>query len=104
MQVMKKFAFRDWCLEQRFMALLLPLILLYNNPLFPLNFLTSSWLPGTLDGFFQVCESGQRCYNLYALVNLFNANDFMALFAHFSGDIFVFSTAILDLPLPRNSR
>merc|ERR1719259_849179 len=53
-QVMKKFAFRDWCLEQRFMALLLPLILLYNNPLFPLNCLTSSWLPGTLDGFFQV--------------------------------------------------
>ena len=55
-QVMKKFAFRDWCLEQRFMALLLPLILLYNNPLFPLNFLTSSWLPGTLDGFFQVSD------------------------------------------------
>lgn len=53
-QVMKKFSFRDWCLEQRFMALLLPLILLYNNPLFPMNFLTLSWLPGTLDGFFQV--------------------------------------------------
>lgn len=53
-QVMKKFSFRDWCLEQRFMALLLPLLLLYNNPLFPMNFLTSSWLPGALDGFFQV--------------------------------------------------
>ena len=56
-QVMKKFAFRDWCLEQRFMALLLPLVLLYNNPLFPMTFLIPSWLPGTLDGFFQVCIS-----------------------------------------------
>jgi len=52
-QVMKKFAFRDWSLEQRFMALLLPLLLLYNNPLFPLNFLTTSWIPGVLDGLFQ---------------------------------------------------
>lgn len=42
-----------WSLEQKWMAILLPLLLLYNDPLFPLGFLIDSWLPGALDALFQ---------------------------------------------------
>jgi hypothetical protein len=35
------------------MTLLLPLLLLYNNPIFPLTFLVNSWVPGILDTVFQ---------------------------------------------------
>ncbi|XP_062606630.1 transmembrane protein 181-like, partial [Saccostrea cucullata] len=33
--------------------LLLPLLLLYNDPLFPLTFLVNSWVPGMFDAIFQ---------------------------------------------------
>ncbi|KAJ8315170.1 hypothetical protein KUTeg_007320 [Tegillarca granosa] len=50
---LRKFSIRDWSIEQRWMSLLLPLLLLYDDPLFPLTFLVDSWVPGMLDGVFQ---------------------------------------------------
>ncbi|XP_066523673.1 transmembrane protein 181 isoform X1 [Hoplias malabaricus] len=50
---LRKFSMRDWGIEQKWMSILLPLLLLYNDPFFPLSFLTNSWFPGTLDAFFQ---------------------------------------------------
>ncbi|XP_062850709.1 transmembrane protein 181 isoform X2 [Trichomycterus rosablanca] len=50
---LRKFSMRDWGMEQKWMSILLPLLLLYNDPFFPLSFLTNSWFPGTLDTFFQ---------------------------------------------------
>ncbi|XP_036432958.1 transmembrane protein 181 isoform X2 [Colossoma macropomum] len=50
---LRKFSMRDWGIEQKWMSILLPLLLLYNDPFFPLSFLTNSWFPGTLDTFFQ---------------------------------------------------
>ncbi|KAM9356020.1 transmembrane protein 181 [Pholidichthys leucotaenia] len=50
---LRKFSMRDWGIEQKWMSLLLPLLLLYNDPFFPLSFLVNSWFPGTLDTFFQ---------------------------------------------------
>lgn len=50
---LRKFSVKDWSIEQRWMALLLPLLLLYNDPIFPMTFLVNSWIPGMLDGLFQ---------------------------------------------------
>ncbi|XP_076862617.1 transmembrane protein 181 isoform X2 [Brachyhypopomus gauderio] len=50
---LRKFSMRDWGIEQKWMSILLPLLLLYNDPFFPLSFLTNSWFPGMLDTFFQ---------------------------------------------------
>ncbi|XP_059380220.1 transmembrane protein 181-like isoform X6 [Carassius carassius] len=50
---LRKFSMRDWGIEQKWMSVLLPLLLLYNDPFFPLSFLLNSWVPGTLDAFFQ---------------------------------------------------
>ncbi|ERE85016.1 transmembrane protein [Cricetulus griseus] len=50
---LRKFSMRDWGIEQKWMSVLLPLLLLYNDPFFPLSFLVNSWLPGMLDDFFQ---------------------------------------------------
>ncbi|KAK0059121.1 transmembrane protein 181 [Biomphalaria pfeifferi] len=50
---LRKFSIRDWSTEQKWMSLLLPLLLLYDDPIFPLTFLVNSWLPGMLDGLFQ---------------------------------------------------
>ncbi|XP_008310912.1 transmembrane protein 181 isoform X2 [Cynoglossus semilaevis] len=50
---LRKFSMRDWGIEQKWMSFLLPLLLLYNDPFFPLSFLVNSWFPGTLDAFFQ---------------------------------------------------
>ncbi|XP_042328065.1 transmembrane protein 181 isoform X2 [Sceloporus undulatus] len=50
---LRKFSMRDWGIEQKWMSILLPLLLLYNDPFFPLSFLISSWFPGMLDDFFQ---------------------------------------------------
>lgn len=51
---LRKFPVRDWCIEQRWMSALLPLLLLYNNPVFPLTFLVQSWIPRLFDAIFQV--------------------------------------------------
>nr|KAG5711012.1 hypothetical protein BaRGS_013746 [Batillaria attramentaria] len=50
---LRKFSVRDWSIEQKWMSILLPLLLLYNDPLFPLTFLVNSWIPGMFDGLFQ---------------------------------------------------
>uniref|UniRef100_A0A673SRG8 Transmembrane protein 181 n=1 Tax=Suricata suricatta TaxID=37032 RepID=A0A673SRG8_SURSU len=50
---LRKFSMRDWGMEQKWMSILLPLLLLYNDPFFPLSFLVNSWFPGMLDDVFQ---------------------------------------------------
>ncbi|KAJ8009559.1 hypothetical protein DPEC_G00090140 [Dallia pectoralis] len=50
---LRKFSMIDWGIEQKWMSILLPLLLLYNDPFFPLSFLVNSRFPGTLDAFFQ---------------------------------------------------
>ncbi|XP_073993344.1 transmembrane protein 181 isoform X1 [Rhodnius prolixus] len=50
---LRKFPIFDWSIEQKWMSCMLPLLLLYNNPIFPLTFLVNSWIPGMLDALFQ---------------------------------------------------
>ncbi|KAK3577395.1 hypothetical protein CHS0354_032242 [Potamilus streckersoni] len=50
---LRRFSLRDWSIEQKWMSVLLPLLLLYNDPIFPLTFLIDSWVPGMFDGIFQ---------------------------------------------------
>ncbi|TGZ64817.1 hypothetical protein CRM22_006188 [Opisthorchis felineus] len=50
---LRSFALRDWTLEQKYTALLLPLLMLFNNPFFPLRYFTSSWIVQWLDNVFQ---------------------------------------------------
>ncbi|EEB16167.1 Integral membrane protein GPR178, putative [Pediculus humanus corporis] len=51
--VLRRFSIQDWSIEQKWMSILLPLLLLYNNPFFPLSFLVNSSFPGILDAIFQ---------------------------------------------------
>jgi len=51
---LKKFPLREWTIEQKWMSVLLPLLLLYDDPIFPLNFLLHSWIPLAVDAVFQV--------------------------------------------------
>ena len=76
---MKKYSVVHWSLEQKWMSILMPLLILYNgiiirqyalvkpsltwhvliclpniDPLFPLSFLVDSWFPGVLDAVFQI--------------------------------------------------
>lgn len=50
---LRRFPLHEWSIEQKWMSLLLPLLLLYNDPLFPLNFLVDSWVPSMFDSVFQ---------------------------------------------------
>ncbi|XP_048391660.2 transmembrane protein 181 isoform X3 [Stegostoma tigrinum] len=50
---LRKVSLKDWSIEQKWMSILLPLLLLYNDPFFPLSFLVNSWFPGMLDDLFQ---------------------------------------------------
>ncbi|KAG8258703.1 hypothetical protein J6590_025869 [Homalodisca vitripennis] len=50
---LRTFFIHDWSIEQRWMSVLLPLLILYNNPIFSLTFLMDSWVPGMLDAVFQ---------------------------------------------------
>ncbi|KAM4866398.1 transmembrane protein 181 isoform 2-T2 [Thomomys bottae] len=50
---LRRFSMRDWGIEQKWMSALLLLLLLYNDPFFPLSFLVNSWFPGMLDDFLQ---------------------------------------------------
>ncbi|KAL3881385.1 hypothetical protein ACJMK2_027833 [Sinanodonta woodiana] len=50
---LRRFSLRDWSIEQKWMSVLLPLLLLYNDPIFPLTFLIDSWVPGMFDAIFQ---------------------------------------------------
>ncbi|XP_035880838.1 transmembrane protein 181 isoform X2 [Phyllostomus discolor] len=51
--LLRKFSVRDWGIEHKWVSVLLPLLLLYNDPFFPLSFLVNSWVLGTLDDLFQ---------------------------------------------------
>ena len=48
-----KFPVLDWSMEQRWVVVLLVLLLLYNNPLFPLTLSPSPLFAGILDSIFQ---------------------------------------------------
>ncbi|KAL3279139.1 hypothetical protein HHI36_016653 [Cryptolaemus montrouzieri] len=50
---LKKYAVFDWSIEQKWMSILLPCLIGYNNPLFPMMFLVNSWIPGLVDAFAQ---------------------------------------------------
>lgn len=50
---LRRFPPQDWALEQRWMSILLPLLLLFNNPIFPMIFLVNSSVPAILDAIFQ---------------------------------------------------
>ncbi|KAL1123112.1 hypothetical protein AAG570_002200 [Ranatra chinensis] len=50
---LRKFTIFDWSIEQKWMSVLLPLLLLYNDPIFPMTFLMNSWIPSMLDALFQ---------------------------------------------------
>ncbi|XP_063707229.1 transmembrane protein 181 [Culicoides brevitarsis] len=50
---LRKYPISYWSLEQLGVYVLLPLLILFDNPLFPLTFLVNSWLPGLLDAVFQ---------------------------------------------------
>ncbi|GAB6032821.1 hypothetical protein CHUAL_012023 [Chamberlinius hualienensis] len=50
---LRKFSFRDWSIEQKWLSILLPLLVLYNDPIFPLTLLLNNWIPGLLDAIFQ---------------------------------------------------
>ncbi|XP_071051074.1 transmembrane protein 181 [Onthophagus taurus] len=50
---LKNYAIFDWSIEQKWMSILLFLLLFYNNPLFPMTFLINSWIPGMIDALSQ---------------------------------------------------
>ncbi|KMQ93068.1 transmembrane protein 181 [Lasius niger] len=50
---LRKYPLHDWSIEQKWISILLPLLILYNNPLFPMTFLVNSWVPGMLDALLQ---------------------------------------------------
>ncbi|XP_063850900.1 transmembrane protein 181-like isoform X1 [Scylla paramamosain] len=50
---LRKYALYDWSIEQKWMSILLPLLLLYNDPVFPMTFLVESWIPALVDTIFQ---------------------------------------------------
>nr|SVE76910.1 EOG090X03I5 [Daphnia lumholtzi] len=51
---MKKYSVVNWSLEQKWMSVLMPLLILYNDPVFAMSFLIDSWFPGALDAIFQI--------------------------------------------------
>ncbi|XP_076818334.1 transmembrane protein 181-like isoform X2 [Clavelina lepadiformis] len=50
---LRHYHLRNWTIEQKWLSILLPLLLLYNDPIFPLSFLVNSWIPGMVDAIFQ---------------------------------------------------
>ncbi|XP_017776659.1 PREDICTED: transmembrane protein 181 [Nicrophorus vespilloides] len=52
--VMKKYEVCFWSIEQSWINVLLPTLLFYNNPSFPMMLLANSWLPGVMDAFSQI--------------------------------------------------
>ncbi|KAK7868529.1 hypothetical protein R5R35_004812 [Gryllus longicercus] len=50
---LRKYAVHDWSTEQKWMSVLLPLLLLYNDPIFPMMFIVNSWVSGMLDAVLQ---------------------------------------------------
>ncbi|CAG9766829.1 unnamed protein product [Ceutorhynchus assimilis] len=52
-QCLRKYPVHCWAFEQKWVGMLLPLLMTFDNPIFPMIFLVSSWLPGMLDAIFQ---------------------------------------------------
>ncbi|ENN81969.1 hypothetical protein YQE_01680, partial [Dendroctonus ponderosae] len=52
-QSLRKYPVHCWSFEQKWVGILLPLLMAFDNPFFPMMFLMSSWLPGMLDALFQ---------------------------------------------------
>jgi len=50
---MRRFSILDWSLEQRWMVILLIFLVFYNNPFYPLTFLSNNAFPLILDGILQ---------------------------------------------------
>ncbi|KAB0802999.1 hypothetical protein PPYR_05185 [Photinus pyralis] len=46
---LRKYIMFDWSIEQKWLSILLPMLILYNDPIFPMIFLVNSWIPGMLD-------------------------------------------------------
>uniref|UniRef100_A0A914XC05 Uncharacterized protein n=1 Tax=Plectus sambesii TaxID=2011161 RepID=A0A914XC05_9BILA len=52
-QALRPYPLFHWALEQKGLAFLLPLLLFYDNPLFPMIFVTTGGFPVLAEGFFQ---------------------------------------------------
>ncbi|XP_057663045.1 transmembrane protein 181 [Diorhabda carinulata] len=50
---LRKYPMCNWSIEQKWISWLLPLLMAYDNPVFPMSFLINSWLPGMIDAFAQ---------------------------------------------------
>ena len=53
---LRKFHLEDWSFEQKWVGILLPLLLAFDNPMFAYTLFTSNPLPGALDAIGQVRE------------------------------------------------
>lgn len=50
---LRKLRLHDWTIEQKWTCILLCLLLFYNDPVFPIRFVFTSWIPGFVDSVFQ---------------------------------------------------
>ncbi|CAG9836454.1 unnamed protein product [Diabrotica balteata] len=50
---LRKYPMYDWSIEQKWMSILLPMLMAYDNPVFPMSFLINSWIPGMIDAMAQ---------------------------------------------------
>ncbi|XP_026322135.1 transmembrane protein 181 [Hyposmocoma kahamanoa] len=50
---LRKFSTQDWAIEQKWLSILLPLLLLFNDPIFPLRLVSGSWFAPLVDAVFQ---------------------------------------------------
>ncbi|XP_063533454.1 transmembrane protein 181 [Cydia strobilella] len=50
---LRKYSTHDWAIEQKWLSLLLPMLLLYNDPIFPLRLVSGSCFAPLLDSIFQ---------------------------------------------------
>ncbi|RVE44191.1 hypothetical protein evm_011146 [Chilo suppressalis] len=50
---LRKYSTQDWAIEQKWLSILLPLLLLYNDPLYPLRLVSSSCFAPFMDTVFQ---------------------------------------------------
>ena len=54
MKSLRKFHLEDWSFEQKWVGVLLPLLLAFDNPVFAYTLFTSNPLPGAVDAIAQV--------------------------------------------------
>lgn len=51
---LRKTRLHDWTIEQKWTCILLCLLLFYNDPIFPIKFIVTSWIPALVDSIVQV--------------------------------------------------